>query len=132
MNKMTICKVSLIVLADVFALPPLVAAQSSSQAAPKTVSVTGTVSCSRFAGAVIPRKGFTVAETIRLCINQGGDYTLVSGKNIYPLQGDKKQLWAMAGEKVTVTGNVVTDRPEGLNYAYQAPVQATTIVPSAN
>jgi len=132
MNKINICKVSLIVLTSVVAVAPMLAGQSSSQAAPKSISITGTVSCSRLAGAVTPRKGFNIAETIHLCISQGGGYTLVSGKNIYPLQGDKKQLWAMAGEKVTVIGDVVTDRPEGLSYAYQAPVQATTIVPSAN
>ena len=132
MNNMTIRKVSLGLLASVLAMAPMVAAQSSSKAAPKGISITGTVSCSRFAGAVTQRKAFTVAESIHLCISQGGDYTLVDGKKIYPLQGDKKQLWALAGDKVTVIGDVVTDRPEGLSYAYQAPVQATTIVPAAN
>jgi len=128
-NKMT---VSLVVLAGVLALAPMVAAQSSSQAASKDVTITGTVTCAKYAYSKPDRKGFSVAEAIRMCASQGYAYVIVSGKNVYPLQGDKNQMAKLAGETATVTGHILTDRPAGVNYAYQATVEATTIVPSSN
>jgi hypothetical protein len=128
-NKMT---VSLFVLAGVFALAPMAAAASSPQAAPKDVTITGTVTCSKYVNSKPERKGFTAAEAIRLCVSQGFPYVIVSGKNVYPLEGDKTQMAKLAGEKVTVTGHVNTDRPEGATEAYQGTVAATTIVPASN
>jgi len=131
MFKMTARQISF-VLAGVLVLAPMVAAQSSSNAASKDVRITGTVTCSKYVNSKPDRKGFTAAEAIRLCASQGYAYVIVSGKNVYPLQGDKNQMAKLAGEKVTVTGHVLTDQPEGATYAYQGTVQATTIVPSAN
>jgi len=131
MFKMTVRQISF-VLAGVLVLAPMVAAQSSSNAASKDVRITGTVTCSKYVNSKPDRKGFTAAEAIRLCASQGYAYVIVSGKNVYPLQGDKNQMAKLAGEKVTVTGHVLTDQPEGATYAYQGTVQATTIVPSAN
>jgi hypothetical protein len=131
MTKIT-GRISLIVLAGVLALAPMIAAQSSPQAASKDVTVTGTVTCSKYIYSKPERKGFTAAEAIRLCASQGYSYVIVSGKNVYPLDGDKNQLAKLAGEKVTVSGHVDTDRPAGATYAYQGTIQPTTIVPSAN
>jgi len=123
---------SFFALATVLALAPIVAAQSSYQAASKEVNITGTVTCSKYVNSKPERKGFTAAEAIRLCASQGYAYVIVSGKNVYPLEGDKTQMAKLAGEKVTITGHILTDRPEGATEAYQGTVAATTIVPSAN
>jgi hypothetical protein len=123
---------SLIVLTGVLALAPMIAAQPASQIASKDLTITGTVTCSKYVNSKPDRKGFTAAEAIRLCASQGYAYIIVSGKNVYPLQGDKTQMAKLAGEKVTVTGHVITDRPEGATEAYQGTVAATTIVPAAN
>jgi hypothetical protein len=128
-NKM---KVSFILLAGVFALAPLASAQRASQAASKEVNITGTVTCTKYVNSKPDRKGFTPAEAIRLCASQGYAYVIVSGKNVYPLEGDKNQMAKLAGEKVTVVGHVVTDLPEGATEAYQGTVAATTIVPASN
>jgi hypothetical protein len=56
----------------------------------------------------------------------------VSGKNVYPLEGDKNQMAKLAGEKVTVVGHVITDLPQGATEAYQGTVAATSIVPASN
>jgi hypothetical protein len=132
MIKMTSIRISLLVLAGVLALVPLVAAQSSSQTASKDVKITGTVTCSKYVNSKPEHKGFTAAEAIRMCASQGFPYVIVVGKNVYPLEGDKNQMAKLAGEKVTVTGHLYTDRPEGATEAYQGTVAATTIVPSAN
>jgi hypothetical protein len=132
MINSTVRRMSFIVCAGVLALAPMVAAQSSSQAASRDVTITGTVTCSKYIYSKPDRKGFTAAEAIRLCAGQGYAYVIVSGKNVYPLEGDKNQMAKLAGEKVTVTGHVNTDQPEGVTYAYHDTVQATTIVPSTN
>jgi len=131
MIKMTVRQISF-VLAGLLALAPLAVADSAPQAAPKDVSITGTVTCSKYVNSKPDRKGFTAAEAIRLCASQGYAYVIVSGKNVYSLEGNKNQLAKLAGEKVTVTGHVNTDLPAGATYAYQGTVSATTIVPSAN
>lgn len=132
MIKMTTCRIAFVALASVLALAPMVAAQFTSNAAPKDVTVTGTVTCSKYVYSKPERKGFTAAEAIRLCASQGYAYVIVAGKNVYPLEGDKNQIAKLAGEKVTVTGHVDTDRPAGATYAYQGTIAATTIVPAAN
>jgi hypothetical protein len=132
MIKMTTCRTAFVVLASVLALAPMVAAQSTSKPASKDVTITGTVTCSKYVYSKPERKGFTAAEAIRLCASQGYAYVIVVGKNVYPLEGDKNQLAKLAGEKVTVTGHVDTDRPAGATYAYQETIAAKTIVPSAN
>lgn len=132
MIKMTTYRIAFVALASVLALAPMVAAQFTSNAAPKDVTVTGTVTCSKYVYSKPERKGFTAAEAIRLCASQGYAYVIVAGKNVYPLEGDKNQIAKLAGEKVTVTGHVDTDRPAGATYAYQGTIAATTIVPASN
>jgi hypothetical protein len=130
-NKM-ICRIWFIVLVGVLALTPTVAAQSSSQTTLKDVTISGTVTCSKYVYSKPDRKGFTPAEAIRLCASQGYAYVIVSGKNVYPLEGDKKQLAKLAGERATVTGHVKADRSTGTAFTYQGTVEATTIVPSVD
>jgi hypothetical protein len=133
MINSTVRRISLIAFAGVLSLAPIVAAQTSSQAASsKDVTITGTVTCSKYVYSKPDRKGFTPAEAIRLCASQGYAYVIVSGKNVYPLAGDKNQMAKLAGEKVTVTGHVNTDQPEGVSYAFHDTLQLTTIAPSSN
>ena len=97
MTKRTVSRIWLIVLAGVLAFAPMVAAKATSKARPKDVTVTGTVTCSKYVYSKPDRKGFTAAEAIRMCISQGYDYVIVSGKNVYPLEGDRKELAKLAG-----------------------------------
>jgi hypothetical protein len=132
MNRATIYRSILIALAVFYVVLPAAAGQSSSKSGANPVTITGQVSCSKFYGPVIPRKGFTIAETVHLCISQGYTYTIVSGKNIYPLVGDKKELAKLAGETVTVNGHQNPDMPVGATYALMDPVQADAIAPAKN
>jgi hypothetical protein len=132
MIRMTTNRISFIVAAGVLALASMATAGTASQTASKNVTITGTVTCSKYVNSKPERKGFTAAEAIRLCASQGYAYVIVSGKNVYGLQGDKNQLAKLAGDKITVTGRVITDRPEGATEAYQGTVETTTIVPASN
>ena len=132
MTKMTVCRTSFLVLAGVLALAPMVAAQSSSQAGSKDVTITGQVSCSRFGGgSVSARKGMSIAQTIWYCATfQNGDYTLVSGKQIFRLTGDGNLLAKMAGKTVTVTGRLYPVSPDVANYALMSTVAVANLVPT--
>jgi hypothetical protein len=69
-NK-TIRRISFIVLAGVLMLATIAAGQTSSQARPEEVTITGTVTCSKYVYSKPERKGFTTAEAIRMCASQG-------------------------------------------------------------
>jgi hypothetical protein len=116
-----------IVLAGIFPLAPRVAAQTSPQKQSDDITITGTVTCSKYIYSKPDRKGFTPAEAIRMCVSQGYSYVLVSGRNVYPLEGDRNKLAKLAGEKVTVTGHVDTDVETNTSYTYHQTVSATTI-----
>jgi hypothetical protein len=127
-------KISFIVLAGVLALAPMLAAQSSVQAEANAVSITGRVSCSRFGvGSITARKGMSIAQTIWYCATfQGGQYTLVSGKQIFLLTGDRNLLEKMSGQTVVVAGHVSQAEPAPTSYALMGTLQATTIAPAKN
>ena len=134
MTKRTVSRIWWIVLAGVLAFAPMVAAQATSKARPKDVTVTGTVTCSKYVYSEPECKGFIAAEAIHLCASQGYSYVIVAGKDVYDIfmaEGYKNELAKLAGEKVTVTGHADTDRPVAAAYAYQGPFETTTIVPSA-
>jgi hypothetical protein len=109
------------------------AAQTAAKAEASAVSVTGKVSCSRFGtGSITARKGMSIAQTIWYCATfQGGQYTLVSGKQIFLLTGDKNQLAKMAGQSVVVAGHVSQEEPV-TSYALMGNLQATSIAPAKN
>ena len=132
MKNIIASRIPLMLIAGVLSLAPIAGAQSSMKGGSKDVTITGTVTCAKYAFSKPDRKGFTAAEAIRMCINQGYAYVIVAGKDVYPLKGDKNQMAKLAGEKVTVTGYVDTDQPSGVSYAYHETVDATTIVPSSN
>ena len=122
------------ILVSPLAVPATTAAQSSVNAEANAVSVTGKVSCSRFGtGSITARKGMSIAQTIWYCATfQGGQYTLVSGKQIFRLSGDKNLLAKMSGQAVVVGGHVSQDEPEAASYALMGTLQATTIAPAKN
>ena len=94
MKKIAIYAGLFAVLATPFVAMATTAAQSQVKAEANAVSIKGKVSCSRFGvGSITARKGMSVAQTIQYCVNfQGGDYTLVSGNQIYRLAGDTNML----------------------------------------
>lgn len=121
------------ILVSPLAVPTTTAAQSSVKAEANAVSVTGKVSCSRFGtGSITARKGMSIAQTIWYCATfQGGQYTLVSGKQIFLLTGDKNLLAKMSGQTVVVAGQVSPVEPE-TSYALMGNLQATSIAPAKN
>ena len=72
-------------------------------AMPKTL--TGIVSDS-MCGAHHMAKDKSPAECTRMCIKQGMKYALVVGSKVYTLEGHEAELDKLAGEKVTVKGEV--------------------------
>jgi hypothetical protein len=134
MKKVAIYAGLFAILISPLAVPTTTAAQSSVNAEANAVSVTGKVSCSRFGtGSITARKGMSIAQTIWYCATfQGGQYTLVSGKQIFRLTGDKNLLAKMSGQTVVVAGHVNQDEPEAASYALMGTLQATTIAPAKN
>jgi hypothetical protein len=134
MNKIAIYAGLFVVLAGPLAALSTTAAQSSVKAEANAISITGQVSCSRFGvGSVSARKGMSVAQTIQYCVNfQGGDYTLVSGRQIFRLSGDTNLLAKMSGKTVAVGGRMSTDEPAGTSYVLMGTVEATSIAPVKN
>jgi hypothetical protein len=134
MKKVAIYAGLFAVLASPFAALATTAAQSSTKSDANAVTITGKVSCSKFGtGSITARKGMSVAQTIYYCATfQGGQYTLVSGKQIFRLAGDKNLLAKMSGQTVVVAGHVSQDEPESASYALMGTLQATTIAPAKN
>ncbi len=122
------------VLAGLFAASATPAAESSMKADPESVTITGRVICSRFGGgSVTARKGMSVAQTIQFCANfMGGQYTIVSGKQIFLLTGDRNVLAKMSGQTVTVAGRLNTNEVERPTYALMGTVEATSVAPAKN
>jgi hypothetical protein len=134
MKKVAIYAGLFAVLASPFAALAAPAAQSSTKSNSDSVTITGKVSCSRFGlGSVSARKGMSIAQTIQYCVNfQGGQYTLVSGNQIFGLAGDSNQLAKLSGQTVAVAGHLNQDEPRGTSYVLMGTVEATSIAPAKN
>ena len=132
MNKIMSTRISMVVVAGVLAIAPMIAAQPSAQNDASAISVTGKVSCSRFGrGSVTARKGMSVAQTIQYCANfQGGEYTLVSGNRIYRLAGDTQELGKMSGQTVSVAGHMVPESTDVAAYELKGTLQVSEVVPT--
>ena len=89
-----------------------------SSATPKTL--TGIVSDS-MCGAHHMAQDKSPAECARICVKQGMKYALVVGSKVYTLEGHEAELDKLAGEKVTVKGEVA-----GETVAVQSVVPAKT------
>lgn len=123
---------ALIAFACICAALPTAAAQSSAKADANGVSVSGKVSCTKFGrGMVTARKGMSIAQTVWYCATfQGGDYTLVSGNKIYRLTGDKNLLAKMAGQTVTVAGQMVPEPQDVAAAVLMGTVAVSEVVPT--
>ena len=134
MKSTMIHSLVLIGFASIFAALPSASAQSSVKAGANVVSITGQVSCSKFGrGSITARKNMSVAQTIQYCVNfQGGQYTLVSGNQIFGLAGDSNQLAKLSGQTVAVAGHLNQDEPRGTSYVLMGTVEATSIAPAKN
>lgn len=134
MNKLAIYAGLFAVLASPLAALATTSAQSSPKSDSSTVTITGKVSCAKFGlGSVTPRKGMSVAQTIQYCVVfQHSEYTLVSGKQIFRLTGDKNLLAKMSGETVTVAGRVSPEPTDVATFALMGTVEATSIAPAKN
>jgi hypothetical protein len=71
-----------------------------------SVSLIGTVSCSRCQGYPPLHKGYTRWTWALHSVGEGDDIVIVVGNNIYKLQGDKDQLLKYMEDKVKVTGDL--------------------------
>jgi hypothetical protein len=133
MKNMISSRISLLAIAGVLAMAPMISAQSSSMKADaNAVSITGRVSCSKFGlGSVSARKGMSVSQTIQYCANfQGGEFTLVSGNRIYKLSGDTKVLAKMSGQTVEVAGRLVPEPTDTAAMVQMGTVAITDVVPT--
>jgi hypothetical protein len=73
----------------------------SAPAGPVTVSgVVSDVMC----GAKHVMKDKSAAECTRECVSKGSKFALVSGDNLYTLEGHEAELDKFAGQRVTVSG----------------------------
>jgi hypothetical protein len=132
MNRKSIIGITFVAAVSLLAMLPAMASQAPSQAAAGSVNLTGRVSCSKFGAAVPHQKGFSQSEAINQCISQGFSYTLVVGKQVYPLSGDNKQLAKLAGATVTVAGRLNAPRPEESESVYNGTLEATSVTKSTN
>jgi len=132
MNKVAIYAGLFAVLASPLAALGSTAAQSSKNSDANGVTITGRVSCARFGrGSVTPRKGMSVAQTIQYCVVfQHSDYTIIAGKQIFRLTGDKNLLAKVSGQTVTVAGQLSPEAPDVTTYALMGTVAVANVVPT--
>lgn len=50
--------------------------------------------------------GATAADCTRVCVHSGEKFALVSGENVYLLEGESQSLKRVAGERATVVGTL--------------------------
>jgi hypothetical protein len=105
MSKVVVVAGLYIASVTAFLLP--VHVHAASEATSNTsVSLIGTVSCSRCQGYPPVHKGYTRWTWAVHSVGEGDDIVLVVGNNIYKLQGDRDQLLKYMEDKVEVNGNL--------------------------
>jgi hypothetical protein len=102
-NILAFLALSAMLTAAQMQMPSSEAKPDKSSATPKTL--TGIVSDS-MCGAHHMAKDKSPAECARMCMKQGMKYALVVGSRVYTLGGHEAELDKLAGEKVTVKGEV--------------------------
>ena len=105
-NILAFLALSPMVVAAQMQMPSSETKPNKSSATPKTL--TGLVSDS-MCGAHHMAKDKSPAECARMCVKQGMKYALVVGSKVYTLEGHEGELDKLAGEKVTVKGEVTGD-----------------------
>lgn len=71
-------------------------------------TLTGTLTDS-MCGATHMAKDKTPADCTRMCVKDGQKYALAADKKLYTLEGRGADLAKLAGQKVTVKGNLKGD-----------------------
>jgi hypothetical protein len=95
---------TILVLAAAVLAPLAILAQTSGD----QKTLTGVVS-DAMCGQTHMMKDKPAAECLRYCIKQGTKYALVSGKDVYTLEGHEADLDKYAAQKVTVKGTLKGD-----------------------
>jgi hypothetical protein len=112
-NTIVVFAFSIMLMAAQISMPSDSASKAEkSSATPKTL--TGIVSDS-MCGAHHMAKDKSPAECTRMCVKQGMKYALIVGSKVYTLEGHEAELYKLAGQKVTVKGDVA-----GENVAVQS------------
>jgi len=97
--------VTCLYIVSLTALLSTVNVYAASEATSKaSVTLTGTVSCSRCQGYPPLHKGYTRWTWAVHSVSEGDDIVIVVGNNIYKAQGDRSQLLKYMEDKVEVTG----------------------------
>jgi hypothetical protein len=104
---MTRVAVTCLYVASVMALLSTVHVYASAETTSNaSVTLVGTVSCSRCQGYPPVHKGYTRWTWAVHSVSEGDDIVLVVGSNMYKVQGDRSQLMKYMEDKVEVTGNL--------------------------
>jgi hypothetical protein len=80
--------------------------QTSDGSAPADQTFNGVITDSRCGARHRKNSGKAPAECTRTCVKGGAKYVLVDGEKIYALQGDPAPLERLAGQRVTVVGDL--------------------------
>lgn len=78
------------------------------EAPSRAVTISGVVS-DAMCGAKHMMKDKSAAECTRECVKKGSKFALVSGDNLYTLEGHEAELDKYAGQRVTVSGTLKGD-----------------------
>ena len=89
-----------------FVAPSATVGARSTRSAPTAITLTGTVSCGHCQGIQPMHKGYTPFSWALNSVSQGDDIVLVSGDQVYKLQGDKDNLLKFMSAKARVSGRL--------------------------
>lgn len=89
-----------------FVAPSATVGARSARSAPTAITLTGTVSCGHCQGIQPMHKGYTPFSWALNSVSQGDDIVLVSGDQVYKLQGDKDNLLKFMSAKARVSGRL--------------------------
>ena len=89
-----------------FVAPSATVGARSPRSAPTAITLTGTVSCGHCQGIQPLHKGYTPFSWALNSVSQGDDIVLVSGDQVYKLQGDKDNLLKFMSAKARVSGRL--------------------------
>lgn len=82
--------------------------RKTQEAPPRPVTISGVVS-DAMCGAKHMMKDKSAAECTRECVKKGSKFALVSGDNLYTLEGHEAELDKYAGQRVAVSGTLKGD-----------------------
>ena len=69
-------------------------------------TVSGMLTDSRCGARHPMNSGKTTADCVRACVRKGAAYILINSERTYTLTGDQEELSKLAGQRVTLRGNL--------------------------